>query len=74
MHEDNSMVLRFSVLFLTLLAALPASAQVQVRLLYGTVGVLDSERARFYNDIYQRDAGVLNSLDAPFVFHVPTES
>ena len=37
-----------------------------VMLLYGTVGVADMKTVRFYNDIYQRDARVLNSLDADF--------
>ena len=41
---------------------------------YGTVGVFDMEFVRFYNDIYERDARVLNSLNAPFKFHLPTES
>ena len=45
-----------------------------VMLLYGTVGVFDMELVRFYNDIYERDARVLNSLNAPFMFHLPTES
>ena len=39
-----------------------------VMLLYGTVGVTDMEYVRFYNDIYQRDARVLNSLNAEFEF------
>lgn len=37
-----------------------------VMLLYGTVGVADMEYIRFYNDIYQRDARVLDSLNAEF--------
>jgi len=37
-----------------------------VMLLYGTVGVIDTDVVRFYNDIYQRDARVLESLDTPF--------
>jgi murein L,D-transpeptidase YcbB/YkuD len=41
-----------------------------VMLLYGTVGVTDMERVRFYNDIYQRDARVLNSLNADFEFRL----
>jgi len=39
-----------------------------VMLLYGTVGATDMELVRFYNDIYQRDARVLNSLNAAFAF------
>ena len=39
-----------------------------VMLLYGTVSATDMELVRFYNDIYERDARVLNSLNAAFVF------
>jgi murein L,D-transpeptidase YcbB/YkuD len=39
-----------------------------VMLLYGTVGVTDMEYVRFYNDIYQRDARVLDSLNADFEY------
>ena len=37
-----------------------------VMLLYGTVGLSDMRLVRFYNDIYQRDARVLDSLNAAF--------
>ena len=29
---------------------------------------------RFYNDIYQRDAAVLESLNTPFKFRVPSKT
>jgi len=45
-----------------------------VMLLYGTVGVTDMEYVRFYNDIYQRDARVLESLNADFEFRRPSEN
>lgn len=45
-----------------------------VMLLYGTVGVTDMEYVRFYNDIYQRDARVLNSLNADFEFRRSSEN
>ena len=45
-----------------------------VMLLYGTVGVIDTELVRFYSDIYQRDARVLDSLDADFEFRQPSGS
>ena len=45
-----------------------------VMLLYGTVGVTDMEYVRFYNDIYQRDARVLNSLNADFEFRRPSDN
>ena len=45
-----------------------------VMLLYGTVGVFDSEQVHFYNDIYQRDARVLKSLNAPFKLHLPDDA
>jgi murein L,D-transpeptidase YcbB/YkuD len=44
-----------------------------VMLLYSTLGVFDMELVHFYNDIYERDARVLNSLNAPFEFRLPTE-
>ena len=37
-----------------------------VMLLYGTVGLSDMRLVRFYRDIYQRDARVLDSLNAAF--------
>lgn len=37
-----------------------------VMLLYSTVGILNMDGVHFYNDIYQRDAAVLESLDTPF--------
>jgi len=37
-----------------------------VMLLYGTVGLSDMRLVRFYGDIYQRDARVLDSLNAAF--------
>jgi murein L,D-transpeptidase YcbB/YkuD len=45
-----------------------------VMLLYGTVGLTDMKLVRFYNDIYQRDARVLDSLNAAFTFRLPTET
>jgi murein L,D-transpeptidase YcbB/YkuD len=45
-----------------------------VMLLYGTVGVTDMEYVRFYNDIYQRDARVLNSLNTDFEFRRSSEN
>jgi murein L,D-transpeptidase YcbB/YkuD len=45
-----------------------------VMLLYGTVGLTDTELVRFYSDIYQRDARVLDSLDADFEFRQPSGS
>jgi murein L,D-transpeptidase YcbB/YkuD len=45
-----------------------------VMLLYSTVGVGGSELVRFYNDIYQRDGRVLDSLNAPFEFRLPADS
>jgi murein L,D-transpeptidase YcbB/YkuD len=44
-----------------------------VMLLYGTVGVFEENRVRFFSDIYQRDARVLDSLDADFEFRRPTD-
>jgi murein L,D-transpeptidase YcbB/YkuD len=45
-----------------------------VMLLYSTVGVADEEVVRFYNDIYQRDARVLEPLDGDFVFSLPADA
>jgi len=45
-----------------------------VMLLYSTVGLTDPVLVRFYNDIYQRDARVLDSLNAPFEFRLPADS
>jgi len=45
-----------------------------VMLLYGTVGLTDMKLVRFYSDIYQRDARVLDSLNAAFRFRLPTET
>ena len=45
--------------------------QMTVMLLYSTVGVLDETLVRFYNDIYQRDARVLRSLNEDFKFRLP---
>jgi len=44
-----------------------------VMLMYNTVDMVDMELVRFYNDIYQRDDAVLESLNAPFEFRLPTE-
>jgi len=44
-----------------------------VMLLYGTVGITDTELVRFYNDIYERDGRVLDSLNADFEFRSPTQ-
>jgi len=44
-----------------------------VMLLYGTVGITDTEFVRFYNDIYERDGRVLDSLNADFEFRSPTQ-
>jgi len=44
-----------------------------VMLLYSTVGLIDMELVRFYNDIYQRDRRVLDSLNAPFEFRLPAD-
>jgi murein L,D-transpeptidase YcbB/YkuD len=45
--------------------------QMTVMLLYSTIGVLDETLVRFYNDIYQRDARVLRSLNEDFKFRLP---
>ena len=45
--------------------------QMTVMLLYSTVGVLDETLVRFYNDIYERDARVLRSLNEDFKFRLP---
>jgi murein L,D-transpeptidase YcbB/YkuD len=45
--------------------------QMTVMLLYSTVDVLDETLVRFYNDIYERDARVLRSLNEDFKFHLP---
>ncbi|MGI9220342.1 MAG: L,D-transpeptidase family protein [Woeseiaceae bacterium] len=45
-----------------------------VMLLYSTVGALDMETVRFYNDIYQRDAAVLESLNTPYSFRSPAQN
>jgi len=45
-----------------------------VMLLYSTVGVLNAGGVHFYNDIYQRDAAVLESLNTPHSLRFPTES
>jgi len=42
-----------------------------VMLLYGTVGMLVDEVWRFYNDIYQRDGRILESLNGDFEFRLP---
>ncbi len=44
-----------------------------VMLLYGTVGITDTEPVRYYNDIYERDGRVLDSLNADFEFRSPTQ-
>jgi murein L,D-transpeptidase YcbB/YkuD len=44
-----------------------------VMLLYSTVGVTDDEVVRFYNDIYQRDARVLESLNSDFEYRLPAD-
>jgi len=48
--------------------------QMTVMLLYSTVGVLDETLVRFYNDIYERDARVLRSLNEDFKFRLPEKS
>ena len=45
---------------------------VTVMLLYNTISVLDPEIMRFYNDIYQRDGAVLESLNTPFSLSRPS--
>ncbi len=45
-----------------------------VMLLYSTVGVADEEVVRFYNDIYQRDARVLEPLDGDFELSLPADA
>jgi murein L,D-transpeptidase YcbB/YkuD len=45
-----------------------------VMLLYATVGITDPETDRFYNDIYERDARVLVSLNNDFEFKLPEDS
>jgi hypothetical protein len=40
-------------------------------LLYGTVGMLVDEVWHFYNDIYQRDGRILESLNGDFEFRLP---
>jgi len=42
-----------------------------VMLMYSTVGVADYDGVRFYNDIYQRDPRVLESLNADFEYRLP---
>jgi murein L,D-transpeptidase YcbB/YkuD len=42
-----------------------------VMLLYGTVGMLVDEVWHFYNDIYQRDGRILESLNGDFEFRLP---
>jgi len=44
-----------------------------VMLLYSTVGLIDLELVRFYNDIYQRDKRVLASLNEDFEFRLPAD-
>ena len=45
---------------------------ITVMLLYNTISVLDPENIRFYNDIYQRDGAVLDSLNTPFSLSTPS--
>ena len=45
-----------------------------VMLLYGTIGMADSDVVRFYNDIYERDGKVLASLDEEFDFKLPADA
>jgi len=45
-----------------------------VMLLYGTIGLTDSELVRFFNDIYERDGQVLRSLNADFAFKLPADA
>jgi murein L,D-transpeptidase YcbB/YkuD len=45
-----------------------------VMLLYGTIGVIDNEVVRFYNDIYERDGKVLASLNDQFDFKLPADA
>jgi len=44
-----------------------------VMLLYSTVGLADEEVVHFYNDIYQRDARVLEPLDGDFDYSLPED-
>jgi murein L,D-transpeptidase YcbB/YkuD len=48
--------------------------ELTVMLLYSTVGLADSDRVEFYNDIYKRDARVLNSLNEDFEYRLPVFS
>jgi len=45
-----------------------------VMLLYGTIGLNDSELVRFFNDIYERDGKVLASLNGEFEFKLPADA
>jgi murein L,D-transpeptidase YcbB/YkuD len=45
--------------------------ELTVMLLYSTVGLADSDSVEFYNDIYARDARVLNSLNEEFKYRLP---
>ena len=45
-----------------------------VMMLYATVGIAVEEVVRFYNDIYQRDAGVLKPLNGEFEFSLPADA
>lgn len=48
--------------------------ELTVMLVYSTVDLADSGSAEFYNDIYKRDAPVLDSLDEDFVYRLPVLS
>ncbi len=48
--------------------------ELTVMLLYSTVGLAESDSVEFYNDIYERDARVLNSLNEDFEYRMPLTS
>jgi murein L,D-transpeptidase YcbB/YkuD len=48
--------------------------ELTVMLLYSTVGLAESDSVEFYNDIYERDARVLNSLNEDFEYRLPVAS
>lgn len=48
--------------------------QLTVMLLYSTVGLTDSDSVEFFNDIYARDARVLNALNEDFEYRLPVKN
>ena len=48
------------------------SDPLPVLLLYWTADPVDDETMLFYRDIYGRDAAVLEALEEPFVFQLPS--